>query len=142
MSTGRIAQSDAVQALFEQAKAVRERAHAPYSGYRVGVALRDNQGNTWTGCNVENASYPEGSCAETAAIAAMVAGGGNRLRELVVAGGQNGIEACTPCGGCRQRISEFADAGTRVWLVDDGGALREYTVPELLPHGFRLEGRD
>lgn len=142
MSTDHIADPDTVQALFDQAKAVRERAHAPYSGYRVGVALRDDQGNTWVGCNVENASYPEGSCAETAAIAAMVAGGGNRLRDVVVAGGRDGVEVCTPCGGCRQRISEFADAETRLWLVDDAGALREHTVADLLPHGFRLEGRD
>lgn len=139
MSTDRIDDDCDLRALHEAALGVRERAHAPYSGYRVGVALVDDQGNTWVGCNVENASYPEGSCAETAAIAAMVAGGGRRIRELSVVGGHAEPEPCTPCGGCRQRISEFADASTRIWIRDASGTMTAHGIEALLPGGFRLE---
>ena len=128
-----------VRALFEAASKVRERAHAPYSGYRVGAAVLDERGDTWLGCNVENASYPEGSCAETAAVAAMIAGGGRRIQHVVVPGGHDAIAPCSPCGGCRQRISEFADSATRVWLVGANGALTSYSVADLLPAGFSLD---
>ncbi|MEO1595235.1 MAG: cytidine deaminase [Pseudomonadota bacterium] len=139
MSTNRIhIENPTVQALFDAAAAVRARAHAPYSDYRVGAAVLDERGDTWVGCNVENASYPEGSCAETAAVAAMIAGGGRRIQHVVVAGGHDAIEPCSPCGGCRQRISEFADRDTRVWLVEANGSLTPYSVSELLPAGFTL----
>ncbi|MEO0615667.1 MAG: cytidine deaminase [Pseudomonadota bacterium] len=139
MSTNRIhIENPTVQALFDAAAAVRTRAHAPYSDYRVGAAVLDERGDTWVGCNVENASYPEGSCAETAAVAAMIAGGGRRIQHVVVAGGHDAIEPCSPCGGCRQRISEFADRDTRVWLVEANGSLTPYSVAELLPAGFTL----
>lgn len=131
-------EDDTVRALFEAATEVRAQAHAPYSGYRVGAAVLDDRGGTWLGCNVENASYPEGSCAETAAIAAMIAGGGRRIQHVVVAGGHDAIEPCSPCGGCRQRISEFADNDTRVWLVEANGTLTPYSVADLLPAGFSL----
>ncbi len=139
MSTDRIDDDRDLHALHAAALAVRERAHAPYSGYRVGVALLDDLGNTWLGCNVENASYPEGCCAETAAIAAMVAGGGRRIRELSVVGGHAGPEPCAPCGGCRQRISEFADTSTRIWRRDAEGAMNPHGIDALLPEGFRLD---
>ena len=129
-----------VQALRSAALRVRERAHAPYSGFRVGVALLDERGDTWLGCNVENASYPEGCCAETAAISAMVAGGGTRIRHLVVVGGHDGAEPCSPCGGCRQRISEFADDETRVFMIGDDGRMTGHAMATLLPSGFRLAG--
>ena len=95
---------------FDAAGSVRERAHAPYSRFRVGAAVIDETGALHTGCNVENAAYPEGICAEAAAIAAMVAGGGRRIRAIAVIG--SGPAMTTPCGGCRQRIREFADADT------------------------------
>ncbi|MEO0344617.1 MAG: cytidine deaminase [Pseudomonadota bacterium] len=140
MSAKRIQIGDAtIRALFEAAAGVRAHAHAPYSGYRVGAAVLDERGDTWLGCNVENASYPEGSCAETAAIAAMIAGGGRRIQHVVIAGGHDAIAPCSPCGGCRQRISEFADSATRVWLVDADGTLTPYSVRDLLPAGFSLD---
>ncbi|MEL6949527.1 MAG: cytidine deaminase [Pseudomonadota bacterium] len=139
MSADRIEiENDTIRALFEAAAIVRAQAHAPYSGYRVGAAVLDDQGDTWLGCNVENASYPEGSCAETAAIAAMVAGGGQRIQHVVIAGGHDAIEPCSPCGGCRQRISEFADGDTQVWLMEANGTLTAYSVADLLPAGFTL----
>jgi cytidine deaminase len=126
--------------LLEAARAVRARAHAPYSHFHVGSAVLDEQGRTHVGCNVENAAYPEGICAETSAIAAMVAAGGKRIVAIAAVGGHKdrGPEACTPCGGCRQRISEFADKNTRVILLDEKGRARSYGVEELLPASFHL----
>ena len=95
--------------LIDTATEVRENAHAPYSGYRVGAALLDEEGRIHTGCNVENAAFPEGTCAEANAIGSMVAAGGKRIVAIAAVGGTDAIEACTPCGGCRQCILEFAD---------------------------------
>ncbi len=127
--------------LMAAACEVRNRAHAPYSRYHVGAALVDDEGRIHLGCNVENAAYPEGTCAETNAIGAMVAAGGRRIRVIAVAGGPAGAEpqACTPCGGCRQRIREFADAGTRILLVDKDGGIGVHRMDALLPLSFRLE---
>lgn len=130
-----------MNALIEAAKAVRLRAHAPYSNYFVGAAVLDEKGRTHIGCNVENAAYPEGICAETSAIAAMVAAGGRRIVAIaIVAGhkGRDGLEAGTPCGGCRQRISEFADANTQVILLDAQGVPRSHAIADLLPGSFHL----
>jgi cytidine deaminase len=124
--------------LIEAAKAVRARAHAPYSNYYVGSAVLDEQGRIHSGCNVENAAYPLGNCAETSAIAAMVAAGGKRIVAIAAVGGRQSLEACTPCGGCRQRIAEFADAATRIILLDEAGRARSYTLEQLLPATFRL----
>ncbi len=126
------------EALVEAAKAVRARAHAPYSHYHVGAAVLDENGRIHSGCNVENAAYPEGTCAETSAIAAMVAAGGKRIVAVAAVGGGQQLEACTPCGGCRQRIAEFADRNTRIILLDEKGQTRTYTVEQLLPASFRL----
>jgi cytidine deaminase len=126
------------EALLEAAKAVRTRAHAPYSHYFVGSAVLDEKGRIWSGCNVENAAYPEGICAETSAIAAMVAAGGKRIVAIAAVGGHGTLAACTPCGGCRQRIREFADRNTRIVLLDEHGKPRRYTVEELLPASFHL----
>lgn len=126
------------QALIEAAKAVRARAHAPYSHYHVGAAVLDENGRIHRGCNVENAAYPEGICAETSAIAAMVAAGGTQIVAIAAVGGRESLTACTPCGGCRQRILEFADANTRVVLLDEKGQPRSYSMDELLPASFRL----
>ncbi len=124
--------------LINQAVEVRERAYSRYSGYSVGAALVDDQGDVHTGCNVENASFPQGSCAETGAIAAMVAAGGTRIVAIAVAGGSDRITTCTPCGGCRQRISEFADGETRVILIAEDDEWHSYGIDELLPHSFKL----
>ncbi len=125
--------------LMQEAVDVRTRAHAPYSGYFVGAALEDDRGCVHLGCNVENAAYPEGLCAEAAAIAAMVTAGGRRIRRIAVAGGAEKLTACTPCGGCRQKIREFADPETRVLLLDGDGGVAEFAVDDLLPHSFALE---
>jgi cytidine deaminase len=123
--------------LLEAAARVRERAHAPYSKFPVGAAVLDDQGRIHVGCNVENASYPQGTCAETSAIAAMVAGGGKRIRAILVIGEGEGL--CTPCGACRQRISEHADDETPV-LVAQGDRVRAtFTLEQLLPHSFGPE---
>jgi len=100
--------------------------------------LLDEQGDMHVGCNVENASYPEGSCAEANAIGAMVAAGGEAIRIIVVVGGHNDVEDCTPCGGCRQKIAEFATPETRIVLIRPGGHTREFKIDELLPRSFHL----
>ncbi len=124
--------------LVEAAEAARERAYARYSGYRVGAALIDEHGKLHTGCNVENAAYPLGSCAEAGAIAAMVVAGGTRIVAIAVAGGGDEIGVCTPCGGCRQRISEFADGQTKIYVRADDSGWSEFSIEELLPHSFQL----
>ncbi len=126
------------QQLIDAAKEVRPNAHAPYSGYRVGAALIDDTGALHTGCNVENAAFPEGTCAEANAIGSMVASGGKRIVAIAAVGGADEIEACTPCGGCRQSILEFADENTRIILIGDGNRIDSYSIDELLPVAFRL----
>jgi cytidine deaminase len=126
------------QELIDAANEVRNHAHARYSGFRVGAALVDEQGRLHTGCNVENAAYPLGSCAEAGAIAAMVAAGGQRIVAIAVAGGKDEVGSCTPCGGCRQRINEFADGATRVLAIDDTGEWQTYSMADLLPASFHL----
>ena len=126
------------QQLIDAAKKVRPNAHAPYSGYKVGAALIDETGTLHTGCNVENAAFPEGTCAEANAIGSMVAAGGKRIVAIAAVGGADDIEACTPCGGCRQNILEFADENTRVILIGDGNRIDSYSIDELLPAAFKL----
>ena len=120
--------------LVAAARAVRERAHVPYSRFKVGAAIRASSGAVHVGCNVENVAYPEGTCAEAGAIAAMVAAGDTRIVEAAVISG--GSEPVPPCGGCRQRLAEFAGPEVRVTLATTGGALRATTVAELLPGAF------
>jgi len=127
--------------LLAAARAVRAQAHAPYSRFHVGAAVLDEEGRVHAGCNVENASYPEGICAEANALGTMVAAGGRRIVAIAVAGGPDdadAIAACTPCGGCRQRILEFADGETRILLLGADGQAEPYTMEALLPHSFRL----
>lgn len=124
-----------IDALFDAAGSVRERAHAPYSRFRVGAAVIDERGALHSGCNVENAAYPEGICAEASAIAAMVAAGGRRIRAIAVVG--SGPAMTTPCGGCRQRIREFADGDTRIHLHDPATDKRHsLSLEDLLPLAF------
>jgi len=123
--------------LLAAARAVRERAHAPYSRFKVGAALLDAQGRIHAGCNVENAAYPQGLCAEAGAVAAMVAAGGTRIAAAVVVG--QGLRLTTPCGGCRQKLREFAGDDLPV-IVADGQAVRaRFTLGELLPASFGPE---
>ncbi len=122
--------------LLKAALDVRSRAHAPYSSFPVGVALRTESGAIFAGCNVENASYPEGACAETGAISAMVAGGGKRIVELLVVGEHE--EPLTPCGGCRQRIAEFAGPETPIHSAGLDGIRKSWTLGDLLPFAFGL----
>ena len=112
--------------------------HAKYSDYFVGAALFDENDQLYLGCNVENAAYPLGSCAEAGAIAAMIAGGGTRIRKIAIAGGGKELTACTPCGGCRQRIHEFADDDTEIIVRNADGDWVSYTIDELLPASFTL----
>ena len=109
-------------------------AYAPYSQFQVGAAIEDENGHIHTGVNVENAAYPVGSCAETGAIAAMIGAGGRKIIRIAVAG--RGDLLCTPCGGCRQRIREFAAADMDIFICDEQGLLKRFTLAELLPHSF------
>ena len=124
--------------LINAAKEVRLHAHAPYSSYQVGAALLDDTGQVHSGCNVENAAFPEGVCAEANAIGAMISSGGKKIVAIAAVGGKDQIVACTPCGGCRQKIVEFADENTRVLLIGDDGGIESYSMDELLPASFRL----
>lgn len=120
--------------LMDAARAVRERAYAPYSRFKVGAAIRGASGAVYSGCNVENVAYPEGTCAEAGAIAAMVAAGETRIAEVLVIA--DSPEPVPPCGGCRQKIAEFAAQDVRVTMCTTGGAERVMTVAELLPGMF------
>lgn len=122
--------------LFDLAAAAREHAHAPYSNFKVGAAILTDDGRAFAGCNVENIAYPQGACAETGAIGAMVAGGGKRIARVVVLGGKDALIPCAPCGGCRQRLLEFAGPQTEVWLGTARDSLKRYTLAELLPLAF------
>jgi cytidine deaminase len=124
----------ALAELFAAAKAARANAYAPYSRFKVGAALRSESGAIHAGCNVENAAYPQGACAETGAIAAMAAAGNRRIAEILVIG--DGEALCTPCGGCRQRIREFADPATPIHIAGPEGVRRTFTLGELLPESF------
>jgi cytidine deaminase len=120
--------------LLAAAKYARTRAYAPYSKFRVGAAILGDDGAIYSGGNVENAAYPNGVCAETSAISAMVLGGAKKIREIAVVAG--GPKLVTPCGGCRQRIAEFADPTTPVHICGPDGLKTTFTIAELLPASF------
>jgi len=120
--------------LLQAARAAQANAHAPYSRYRVGAALATPDGRVFAGCNVENAAYPSGTCAEAGAIAAMVAAGAREIADILVLG--DGPQRITPCGNCRQRIREFASAATRVHAAGAQGVRQTFTLDELLPFSF------
>ena len=123
--------------LIAAARAVMQTAYAPYSRYRVGVALRAPDGSVHVGANVENAAYPLGNCAEASAIGAMIAAGRGRIVEAAVIG--DGEEPCVPCGGCRQRLREFMPLDATVHLLAEKGASATMTLEELLPRSFGPE---
>ena len=122
--------------LIKAATDVREKAYAPYSKFHVGAAIRTPSGAIYVGCNVENAAYPEGTCAEAGAIAAMCAAGEYEILEVaVIAGGNRPVP---PCGGCRQKLSEFANGDVPVTMVAAEGGQDVMTVASLLPGAFSL----
>ena len=120
--------------LLQAALAARTHAHAPYSGFKVGAALRATDGSIHAGCNVENAAFPQGQCAEATAIGVMIAGGATRIAEILVVA--DGPETVSPCGGCRQRLVEFADPATPVHLAGLEGVRVTVSLGELLPRAF------
>ena len=128
---------DGPDALLRAADVAMRNAHAPYSRFKVGAALRTPSGAVYSGANVENASYPEGTCAEAAAIGALITAGDNEIAEIAVVAEK--MDFCPPCGGCRQRLAEFADPDTPVHLGRPGGERRTMTMAELLPAAFELD---
>jgi homotetrameric cytidine deaminase len=123
--------------LMRAADEVMKTAYAPYSQFRVGAALRAPDGGIYVGANAENASYPEGQCAETSAIGALIAAGQTRIAAIAVTAER--MDICPPCGGCRQRLAEFASPETPVYLGRPGGPRETTTIGELLPLAFELE---
>ena len=123
-----------VTGLFEAALAAQKAAYAPYSGYAVGAALRTASGRVFAGCNVENASFPVGICAEAGAISAMIANGEHSIAEMMILG--DGEALVTPCGACRQRIREFAAPETPIHIAGRNGVRASFTQSALLPHSF------
>ncbi|MGA7675878.1 MAG: cytidine deaminase [Rhizomicrobium sp.] len=120
--------------MIELAKLMITRAYAPYSRFSVGAVLRGENGKLYAGCNVENAAYPVGCCAEASAISAMIADGERRIAEILVMA--SGSELVTPCGACRQRLNEFATEDTLVYLWDSAGFFRRVKLADLLPLSF------
>lgn len=124
-------------AMLAAANAAMARAHAPYSHFHVGAAVLDTQGRIHAGCNVENAAYPQGVCAEAGALSAMVLAGGTAVQAVLVVG--NGEGLVTPCGGCRQKIREFAGPQTPILIANPQQVRATFTLDALLPHSFGPE---
>lgn len=123
--------------LFEAAREAMAFAHAPYSKFPVGAAIRAEDGKIYRGANIENLSFPQGWCAEPSAISAMIMGGAKKIVEMAVIAEK--LPLCPPCGGCRQKIAEFASAETRIYLCDEAGVAKTMTMDELLPFSFQTE---
>ena len=123
-----------LQALWRAAEEVCARAYAPYSGFKVGAALLADDGAIYAGGNVENIAYPQGWCAETSALGQMVAAGGRRV--LAVAVYAESTQLIVPCGGCRQKLSEFAAGDVVIYSCNAGGVRGQFRLDELLPHSF------
>lgn len=120
--------------LFDAALAAQKNAHAPYSKFAVGAAILTESDKIYTGCNVENAAYPQGMCAEASAIAAMVSDGGRIISQICIVG--KGEELVTPCGGCRQKMREFSTPQTQVFVCGPQGLRQSFLLSELLPYSF------
>lgn len=129
-------ESKIITQLINLAQKAQKNAHAPYSGFQVGAAVLTEDGHIFSGCNVENAAYPLGQCAEATAIGSMVSQGTRTIKAVVIASPNDDL--CFPCGGCRQKIAEFADDDTPIYLVTSNGDIEKHLVGELLPHAFRL----
>jgi cytidine deaminase len=128
------ADAAAFERLVAAARAARARAYAPYSRFQVGAALLDEHGRIHAGCNVENSAYPQGQCAEATAIGHLVMAGGTRILAAVVVGVAD--RPVTPCGGCRQRLREFAADDCPIWIADLDAVVARHTLGLLLPHSF------
>jgi len=126
--------------LIEEARAIRLKAYAPYSEFQVGAAIRTQSGTVFTGVNVENAAYPEGTCAEAGAIAAMCAAGEREIIEVAVIA--DSPDPVSPCGGCRQKLAEFCAPEVPVTMVSTRGAQVTMTMAELLPGAFIKSSMD
>ena len=126
-----------LEKMIDLARNAMGRAYAPYSNFHVGAVMLGADGGTYAGCNVENAAYPQGCCAEASAISAMVMAGETRIAEVVVMGRGEGL--VTPCGGCRQRIREFADDNTPIHICGEEGLRETLTLGKLLPLSFGPE---
>ncbi|MEL0635544.1 cytidine deaminase [Marinomonas sp. TI.3.20] len=122
---------------FELAKNAMSKAYVPYSKFKVGVAIETVNGQYYSGCNVENAAYPEGTCAEAGAIAAMILDGESQIKNIYVMG--SGSKLVTPCGGCRQKIREFASQDTLIHVCSDSEVRQSFSLEALLPHSFGPE---
>ena len=122
---------------IEATRKAMSKAYVPYSNYPVGVLIVTDNGNTYTGCNVENASYPLGNCAEASAIASMVMGGEKKIKHIYVM--TKNDEGGIPCGGCRQRIREFSDSNTEIFMCSKDGVQGRVNISELLPNSFGPE---
>lgn len=120
--------------ILEVAQKIRLNAYAPYSKFKVGAAILTTNGKIYAGCNVENASYPCGTCAEAGAIAAMIAGGETEIAEILIIADTKCI---LPCGNCLQKIAEFGNEKTLVHSADISGNIRTFTLKQLLPHNFK-----
>ena len=118
-------------------KEAMSKAYVPYSNYPVGALIVTDNGNTYSGCNVENASYPLGNCAEASAIASMVIGGEKKIKTIYVM--TKNDEGGLPCGGCRQRIREFSDENTQIMMCSPDGVQQRINLSELLPNSFGPE---
>jgi cytidine deaminase len=123
--------------LFEAAREAMARCYAPYSKFPVGAAIRAEDGKVYKGANIENLAFPQGWCAECTAIGAMIMGGAKKIVEIAVIAEK--LPLCPPCGGCRQKIAEFADRDTRIYLCDEVGVKKTMSMDELLPFSFDTE---
>lgn len=125
------------QELFDAARAAQQQAYAPYSRYLVGAAVRGRSGRVYAGCNIENAAYPQGWCAEASAIAHMITAGEREIIEVLTVCDGDLIGTC--CGGCRQKIREFAALDVPVYACGPDGVRATFTLGDLLPHSFGPE---
>ncbi|HCU58639.1 MAG TPA: cytidine deaminase [Alphaproteobacteria bacterium] len=123
--------------LFQKALEARKNAYAPYSDFKVGAAVLTKNAKIYVGANTENVSFPCGTCAEEAAIAAMITNGERTISEIVVVA--NSKNLITPCGACLQRILEFSNSQTTVHLANLKGIQKSYKIAELLPVAFHEE---
>ena len=129
--------SNNFERLFKACKEVREQAHVPYSNFKVGAAFLTEDNSIITGCNVENAAYPQSQCAEASAIGNLISQGYKSIKEVVVIG--SGDLLSSPCGGCRQRIREFASLNVKIHMCNGLGHMKTSTLEELLPDSFGPE---
>jgi len=138
-ATPAIIPAELLAPMWDAARAAQARAYAPYSRYAVGAAILDEQGQIHAGCNVENAAYPQGWCAEASALSAMVMAGARRARAVLVLGGDGkgtGGDWITPCGGCRQKLREFCGPEVPIQCATADALGPVYTLEQLLPHSF------